>query len=98
MERVRISNGNMENDVPDLMGNVKLKWLTWKFSINWSKRLLQNPLRRQPLSLIVTDTLISRKESKGLVDMEEVRGIGRCRFWSHKVMETEWNRKGIRSY
>ena len=25
MERVRISNGDMEKDVPDLMGNVKLK-------------------------------------------------------------------------
>jgi len=25
MERVRISNGNMEKDVLDLMGNVKLK-------------------------------------------------------------------------
>ena len=24
MERVRISNGNMEKDVPDLMGNVKM--------------------------------------------------------------------------
>jgi len=25
IQRVRISNGNMEKDVPDLMGNVKLK-------------------------------------------------------------------------
>jgi hypothetical protein len=31
--------------------------------------------------MVVTDTLNCRKEFEGLVDMEEVRGIGKCPFW-----------------
>jgi len=34
--------------------------------------------------MVVTDTLDCRKELEGLVDMEEVRGAGRCPFWPHK--------------
>jgi hypothetical protein len=31
--------------------------------------------------LVVTDTLNCRKDSEGVVDMEEVRGTGECPFW-----------------
>jgi hypothetical protein len=31
--------------------------------------------------MVVTDTLNCRKEFEGLVDMEEVRGTGKCPFW-----------------
>ncbi len=34
--------------------------------------------------MLVTDTLNCRKELEGLVDMEEVRGAGKCPFWPHK--------------
>jgi hypothetical protein len=37
--------------------------------------------------MVVTDTLNCRKELEGLVDMEEVRGTGRCQFWPHKDLE-----------
>jgi hypothetical protein len=30
--------------------------------------------------MVITDTLNCRKESEGLVDMEEVRGAGKCLF------------------
>jgi hypothetical protein len=39
--------------------------------------------------MVVTDTLNCRKELEGLVDMEEVRGIGTCRFWPHKDLDTQ---------
>jgi hypothetical protein len=39
--------------------------------------------------MVVTDTLNCRKESEGLVDMEEARGTSRCRFWPHKDLDTE---------
>ncbi len=31
--------------------------------------------------LVVTDTLSCRKDSEGVVDMEEVRDAGECPFW-----------------
>jgi hypothetical protein len=31
--------------------------------------------------MVITDTLNCRKELEGLVDMEEVRGTGKCLFW-----------------
>jgi len=39
--------------------------------------------------MVVADTLNCQKELEGFVDMEEVRGIGRCRFWPHKDLEIE---------
>jgi hypothetical protein len=39
--------------------------------------------------LVVTDTLNCRKDSEGVVDMEEVRDKGECPFWPHKGLETE---------
>jgi len=39
--------------------------------------------------MVVTDTLNCQKEFEGLVDMEEVRGKGRCPFWPHKDLKTE---------
>ena len=45
--------------------------------------------------LVVTDTLNCRKDSEGVVDMEEVRDTGECEcpFWPHKDPETELKRK-----
>lgn len=37
--------------------------------------------------LVVTDTLNCRKDSEGVVDMEEVRDTGECPFWSDPKME-----------
>jgi hypothetical protein len=34
--------------------------------------------------LVVTDTLNCRKDSEGVVDMEEVRDTGECPFWPHQ--------------
>jgi len=31
--------------------------------------------------LVVTDTLNCRKDSEGVIDMEEVRDTGECPFW-----------------
>jgi hypothetical protein len=42
--------------------------------------------------LVVTDTLNCRKDSEGVVDMEEVRGTGKCPFWPQQ--EREITRKG----
>jgi hypothetical protein len=39
--------------------------------------------------MVVTGTLNCQKELEGLVDMEEVRGTGRCLFWLHKDLKTE---------
>jgi hypothetical protein len=39
--------------------------------------------------MVVTDTLNCQKELEGLVDLEEVRGAGRCPFWPHKGLETK---------
>jgi hypothetical protein len=39
--------------------------------------------------MVVTDTLNCRKELEGLVDLEEVRGKGRCPFWPRKDLETK---------
>ena len=39
--------------------------------------------------MVVTDTLNCRKELEGLVDMEEVRGAGRCPFWPNKELKTK---------
>ena len=39
--------------------------------------------------MVVTDTLNCQKELEGFVDMEEVRGIGRCPFWPHKDLDTQ---------
>jgi len=39
--------------------------------------------------MVVTGTLNCQKELEGLVDMEEVRGVGRCSFWPHKDLQTE---------
>jgi hypothetical protein len=46
--------------------------------------------------MVVTDTLNCRKEFEGLVDMEQVRGKGRCSFWPHKDLETKRKGKNIR--
>lgn len=37
--------------------------------------------------LVVTDTLNCRKDSEGVVDMEEVRDIGECPFWPQEERE-----------
>ena len=37
--------------------------------------------------LVITDTLNCRKDSEGTVDMEEVRGTGKCPFWPHQERE-----------
>ena len=37
--------------------------------------------------LVITDTLNCRKDSEGTVDMEEVRGTGKCPFWPHPERE-----------
>ncbi len=34
--------------------------------------------------LVVTDTLNCRKDSEGVVDMEEVRDTGECPFWPYQ--------------
>ena len=39
--------------------------------------------------MVVTGTLNCRKELEGLVDMEEVRGAGKCPFWSSKELKTK---------
>jgi hypothetical protein len=39
--------------------------------------------------LVITGTLNCRKELEGFVDMEEIRGIGRCPFWPTKGVETK---------
>ena len=39
--------------------------------------------------MVVTDTLNCRKESEGLVDVEDVRGTGRCPFWPHEDGKTK---------
>jgi hypothetical protein len=39
--------------------------------------------------MVVTDTLNCRKELEGLVDMEEVRGTGKCPFWPNKELKTK---------
>ena len=39
--------------------------------------------------MVITGTLNCQKELEGLVDMEEVRGTGRCSFWPHKDLETK---------
>jgi hypothetical protein len=39
--------------------------------------------------MVITDTLNCRKEFEGLVDMEEVRGTGRCPFWPDRDLETK---------
>ncbi|NWG03257.1 MAG: hypothetical protein HXY44_10430 [Syntrophaceae bacterium] len=47
--------------------------------------------------MVVTDTLNCQKEFEGLVDMEEVRGKGRCPFWPYENLETKKKRKDIES-
>jgi hypothetical protein len=37
---------------------------------------------------VVTDTLNCRKDSEGVVDMEEVRGTGECPFWPQEERES----------
>ena len=37
--------------------------------------------------LVITDTLNCRKDSEGVVDMEEVRDTGECPFWPHQERE-----------
>ena len=39
--------------------------------------------------MVVTDTLNCRKESEGLVDIEEVRGTGKCPFWPGKDLKAK---------
>jgi hypothetical protein len=40
--------------------------------------------------MVVTGTLNCRKELEGLlVDMEEVRGTGKCPFWPNKELKTK---------
>jgi hypothetical protein len=38
-------------------------------------------------TLVVTDTLNCRQDSEGVVDMEEVRGTGKCPFWPQQERE-----------
>jgi hypothetical protein len=47
--------------------------------------------------VVVTDTLNCRKDSEGVVDMEEVRDTGECPSWPHKDLETKRKGKNIRS-
>jgi hypothetical protein len=44
--------------------------------------------------LVVTDTLNCRKDSEGVVDMEEVRDTGECPFWPHPEREIGWTEVG----
>jgi hypothetical protein len=58
----------------------------------WTHGLFNASTKRIPCEsncphMVVTDTLNCRKEFEGLVDVEEVRGKGRCPFWPHKDLE-----------
>jgi hypothetical protein len=62
--------------------------------VEWAHDLFKFPAQKIPCEsncpyMVVTDTLNCRKELEGLVDMEEARGTGRCRFWPHKDLDTE---------
>lgn len=47
--------------------------------------------------MVVTDTLNCQKEVEGLVDLDEVRGTGRCSFWPPKDQETKGKVRNLRS-
>jgi hypothetical protein len=54
--------------------------------VGWTHDLFKFSTQKIPCEsncphMVVTDTLNCRKEFEGLVDMEEVRGIGKCPFW-----------------
>ena len=62
--------------------------------VEWTHDLFKFSTKKIPCEtncpyMVVTDTLNCLKEFEGLVDMEEVRGTGRCQFWPHKDQETE---------
>jgi len=62
--------------------------------VEWTPDLLNFSSPKIPCEsncpyMVVTDTLNCQKELEGLVDMEEVRGTGRCLFWPHKDLEAK---------
>ena len=62
--------------------------------VEWTHDLFKFSPRKIPcesncLYMVVTDTLNCRKELEGLVDMEEVRGKGKCPFWPNKELKTK---------
>ena len=71
-------------------------------SVEWAHGLFKFFTQKIPCEsncpyLVVTDTLNCRKDSEGLVDMEEVRDTGECPFWPHKDLEMKGEGKNIRS-
>ena len=73
-----------------------LKRVEWTYDLSkfFSPKI---PCESNCPHMVVTDTLNCRKELEGLVDMEEVRGTGKCPFWPHKDLETKRKGKNIRS-
>jgi hypothetical protein len=70
--------------------------------VEWTHDLFKYPTDKIPCEnncpyMVVTDTLNCRKDSEGVVDMEEVRDTGECPFWPHEDLETKRKGKSIRS-
>jgi hypothetical protein len=62
--------------------------------VEWTHDLFKYSTQKIPCEsncpyMVVTDTLNCQKEVEGLVDLEEVRGTGRCPFWPPKDEETK---------
>ena len=62
--------------------------------VEWTPDLFKFSTQKIPCEsncphMVVTDTLNCQKELEGFVDMEEVRGIGRCPFSPHKDLDTQ---------
>jgi len=79
-------------------GEIDMKVLNKKAGdlkrVEWTHDLFKFSSQKIPCEsncpyMVVTDTLNCQKELEGLVDMEDVRGTGRCSFWPHKDLETE---------
>ena len=62
--------------------------------VEWTRDLFKFSPQKIPCEsncpyMVVTDTLNCQKESEALVDMEEVRGTGKCPFWPNKEPKTK---------
>ena len=60
--------------------------------VGWTHDLFKFSAHKIPCEgkcpyLVVTDTLNCRKDSEGVVDMEEVRDAGECPFWPQEERE-----------
>jgi hypothetical protein len=110
MGGIRISHGAMDNGQRFANGfggggEMSMKVFNKKTSdlmrVAWAHDLCKFITPKIPCEsncpcMVVTDTLNCRKELGGLVDMEDIRGAGRCPFWPHKDMKTKGERKHIR--